>query len=271
LFYTVRSMGQVLAKFESAYRERLDFLARIAGVVDTAGRRGNPIDALHRANALNAIEARDRRLLAETFDMHAAVPRANHFTAIVREYGGRIVFVSKADRGQAHATNKGFGLAKGNVLAWLNFHSTAARKLAKFVGRSRSAPAEKDGSSSPVDSHFVWLCFLQQDAGASYLVVSVLIPKLQGRRAATWVALLVDGREVERKLVASSGVGFNVPVMGEGRRRIGLRFDTAVSLTSRIRGPCPLDCATRVSSPSYPAPGGETFLCSACLRMGAPG
>jgi glycosyltransferase involved in cell wall biosynthesis len=40
--------------------------------------------------------------------------------AIVREYGSRIVFVSKADRGQAHAINKGFGLAKGNVLAWLN-------------------------------------------------------------------------------------------------------------------------------------------------------
>ncbi len=40
--------------------------------------------------------------------------------AIVREYGSRIVFVSKADRGQAHAINEGFGLAKGNVLAWLN-------------------------------------------------------------------------------------------------------------------------------------------------------
>jgi Glycosyl transferase family 2 len=40
--------------------------------------------------------------------------------AIVREYGSRIVFVSKADRGQAHAINEGFGLAKGKVLAWLN-------------------------------------------------------------------------------------------------------------------------------------------------------
>jgi glycosyltransferase involved in cell wall biosynthesis len=40
--------------------------------------------------------------------------------AIVREYGSRVVFVSKPDRGQAHAINEGFGLAKGNVLAWLN-------------------------------------------------------------------------------------------------------------------------------------------------------
>jgi glycosyltransferase involved in cell wall biosynthesis len=40
--------------------------------------------------------------------------------AIVGEYGSRLVFVSKADRGQAHAINEGFGLAKGKVLAWLN-------------------------------------------------------------------------------------------------------------------------------------------------------
>lgn len=40
--------------------------------------------------------------------------------AIVREYGSRIVFVSKPDRGQSHAINEGFRLAKGSVLAWLN-------------------------------------------------------------------------------------------------------------------------------------------------------
>jgi hypothetical protein len=71
---------------------------------------------------------------------------------------------------------------------------------------------------------------LQQNDGASYLVVSLLVPALEGRRAASWVALLVDGRPVERKPVSSSGVGFNVQVTGKGRRRIGLRFNDAVSL-----------------------------------------
>jgi glycosyltransferase involved in cell wall biosynthesis len=41
-------------------------------------------------------------------------------SAIVREYGSRLVFISKPDRGQSHAINEGFRLAKGNVLAWLN-------------------------------------------------------------------------------------------------------------------------------------------------------
>jgi len=40
--------------------------------------------------------------------------------AIVREYGGRLLFVSKPDRGQSQAINDGFRLAKGSVLAWLN-------------------------------------------------------------------------------------------------------------------------------------------------------
>jgi glycosyltransferase involved in cell wall biosynthesis len=40
--------------------------------------------------------------------------------SIVQEYGSRVVFISKRDRGQSHAINKGFRLAKGSVLAWLN-------------------------------------------------------------------------------------------------------------------------------------------------------
>jgi glycosyltransferase involved in cell wall biosynthesis len=41
-------------------------------------------------------------------------------SAVVREYSSRLVFISKPDRGQCHAINEGFRLAKGNVLAWLN-------------------------------------------------------------------------------------------------------------------------------------------------------
>ncbi|MGO9228980.1 MAG: glycosyltransferase family 2 protein [Bryobacteraceae bacterium] len=40
--------------------------------------------------------------------------------AIVREYGDRIVFISKPDHGQSQAINDGFRLAKGSLLAWLN-------------------------------------------------------------------------------------------------------------------------------------------------------
>jgi len=73
---------------------------------------------------------------------------------------------------------------------------------------------------------------LQQDDGDSHLVVSVLVPVLEGRRVASWVALLVDDQEVERKPVASGAVAFDVRVAGQGRRRISLRLDHAVSLPS---------------------------------------
>ncbi|HEX4231401.1 MAG TPA: hypothetical protein VHZ07_22210 [Bryobacteraceae bacterium] len=74
---------------------------------------------------------------------------------------------------------------------------------------------------------------LQQNDGANHLVVSLLVPTLKGRRPAAWAALLVDGREVARKHVDSGSViGFNALIPGEGRRRIGLRFDNAVGLPS---------------------------------------
>ena len=73
---------------------------------------------------------------------------------------------------------------------------------------------------------------LQQDAGNMHLVVSALVPVLPGRRAASWVAVLVDGQEVERKPLVSSDVGFVLSIPGRGPRRIGLRFDKAVNLPS---------------------------------------
>lgn len=39
---------------------------------------------------------------------------------ILRAHAGRIQWVSEPDRGQAHAINKGFALARGEVLSWLN-------------------------------------------------------------------------------------------------------------------------------------------------------
>jgi glycosyltransferase involved in cell wall biosynthesis len=40
--------------------------------------------------------------------------------SIAQEFAGRLRFISERDRGQAHAINKGFRLAKGEVVAWLN-------------------------------------------------------------------------------------------------------------------------------------------------------
>lgn len=40
--------------------------------------------------------------------------------AIAAEYASRLTWISERDRGQAHAINKGFQRAKGDIVAWLN-------------------------------------------------------------------------------------------------------------------------------------------------------
>src|SRR5258708_32568597 len=40
--------------------------------------------------------------------------------AVVRDYASRLTFISENDRGQSHAINKGFRMARGSILAWLN-------------------------------------------------------------------------------------------------------------------------------------------------------
>jgi glycosyltransferase involved in cell wall biosynthesis len=40
--------------------------------------------------------------------------------SIATEYGSRLIFISEPDRGQSHAINKGFRMARGEVVSWLN-------------------------------------------------------------------------------------------------------------------------------------------------------
>ena len=39
---------------------------------------------------------------------------------VLKRYAGRVSWISEADRGQAHAINKGWKQAKGDIVAWLN-------------------------------------------------------------------------------------------------------------------------------------------------------
>ncbi len=39
---------------------------------------------------------------------------------ILKSYGDRLRWISEPDRGQAHALNKGFRMARGRILAWIN-------------------------------------------------------------------------------------------------------------------------------------------------------
>jgi hypothetical protein len=41
-------------------------------------------------------------------------------SAIASEYGARLKWISEKDRGQSHAINKGFRMAKGEIVSWLN-------------------------------------------------------------------------------------------------------------------------------------------------------
>lgn len=39
---------------------------------------------------------------------------------VLKRYEGRITYISEPDNGQSHAINKGFRMAKGEIVAWLN-------------------------------------------------------------------------------------------------------------------------------------------------------
>jgi glycosyltransferase involved in cell wall biosynthesis len=61
--------------------------------------------------------------------------------AIAAEYGSRLTWISEKDRGQAHAINKGFQRAKGDIVAWLNSDDLLLPgAVAKAVAAFAAAP-----------------------------------------------------------------------------------------------------------------------------------
>lgn len=48
----------------------------------------------------------------------------DHTAAVVEPYRDRLTWISEKDRGQSHAINKGFRIAKGEIVAWLNSDDT---------------------------------------------------------------------------------------------------------------------------------------------------
>jgi glycosyltransferase involved in cell wall biosynthesis len=44
--------------------------------------------------------------------------------SVVKDYSSRLTWISEKDRGQSHAINKGFRMARGEVISWLNSDDT---------------------------------------------------------------------------------------------------------------------------------------------------
>jgi hypothetical protein len=65
--------------------------------------------------------------------------------SVVRDYASRLTFISERDRGQSHAINKGFRMAQGSVVAWLNSDDVylpgAIRAAVEGFGRRPAAGA----------------------------------------------------------------------------------------------------------------------------------
>jgi glycosyltransferase involved in cell wall biosynthesis len=70
---------------------------------------------------------------------------------IVAEYGDRLTWISEPDRGQAHAINKGFQRARGEIVAWINsddilFPGAVSRAVAALADHPNAGAVYGEGS-----------------------------------------------------------------------------------------------------------------------------
>ncbi len=61
---------------------------------------------------------------------------------ILRSYGERVRWVSEIDRGQAHALNKGFAMARGSIVAWINSDDLMLPGAARLAAEALQAEPE---------------------------------------------------------------------------------------------------------------------------------
>jgi len=62
--------------------------------------------------------------------------------SVAKDYSSRLTFISEQDRGQSHAINKGFQMARGSILAWLNSDDLyLPGTVSKAVDAFNQAPA----------------------------------------------------------------------------------------------------------------------------------
>jgi hypothetical protein len=78
--------------------------------------------------------------------------------AVVEGYTGRLAWYSEKDRGQAHAINKGFQRARGEIVAWLNsddvlLPGAVGRAVAAFARTPRAGAVYGEGYLLERDGH----------------------------------------------------------------------------------------------------------------------
>lgn len=69
---------------------------------------------------------------------------------VVREYAGRLTWISEADQGQSDAINKGFRRARGEIVAWLNsddiiLPGAVSRAVAAFAANPQAGAVYGEG------------------------------------------------------------------------------------------------------------------------------